>query len=217
MESFEERLKRFTSQNDLEIFGWMTVMIHNVSMRELRIAKENRLYQCIFLITHSVIQTISESMFGKRGSEGTSFYLENFVDGPDRDKQFSLISDYIHDMRNVIAHQGYSSLQHTVDFDEEMSEGWKENSGVVYINTNAYADQFIIAFEQGAHVKKYRQLSDEDRVKRKYNFIRQWLRIDKTHLVTQEIKKLDSCNTLPSIRAQEAIIQQAIYSEYRLT
>lgn len=217
MESFEERLKRFTSQNDLEIFGWMTVMIQNVSLRELRVAREKRLYQGLFLISHSVIQTISENMFGKKGNEGTHFYLENFVDGSDKDKQFSSISDYIHDMRNVIAHQGYSSLQHTVDFDDEMTEGWKESSGVVYVNTNAYADQFVTAFEQGAHVRKYRQLSDEDRAKRKYSFIRQWLRIDKTHLVTQEIRKLDSCNTLSSIRAQEAIIQQAIYKEYGLT
>jgi hypothetical protein len=216
MESFEKRLKRYTSQDDLEIFGWMTVMMHNVTMRELRIAKENNLYQCLFLSSHAVIQTISENMFNKRGIEGTRFYLESFFDGTTRDRQYSLISDYIHDMRNVIAHQGYSSLQHAVDFNDEMTDGWKEESGIIYINTNIYAEQFVKAFEQGAHVQKYRQLSDEERVKRKYNFIRKWLRVDKAHPITREIKKLDACNTLSDIRTQEVIIQQTIYNEYGL-
>jgi hypothetical protein len=217
MESFKDRLGRYTVQDDLEIFGWMTVMMQNYPLRELRIASEKGLYQCVFLCSHAIIQTISEGMFDKRGIDGTRFYLENFVDEPAKDKKFSLITEEIHEMRNVIAHQGYSSLQHNVDFNDEMTEGWKEESNIVYINTKIYAEQFTKAFESAAQVLLYlKLLSVEERIKRKYFFIRKWLRLEKTNKIAQAIKKLADSATLQDIRIQEQVVQQMIFQEYSL-
>jgi hypothetical protein len=138
METFEQRLKRYVDQDDLEIFGWMTIMMQNVSLGELAKAVENNMYQCVFLGTQAIVQTITVNMFRMKGVEGTKFYLENFVDGRATDRQFSRIASEIHEMRNVIAHQGYSSLQHNVDFNNEMAEGWRSETGVVFINMRIY-------------------------------------------------------------------------------
>lgn len=218
METFGERLTRYTVENDLEIFGWLTVFLHNSYMRELRIASEHGLYHCVYLITHAVMQMISENMFGRAGRDGTRFYLENFVDGTDTDKRFSLISDDIHDLRNIMAHQGYSSLQHRVEyFVDDMPEGWKRDAGTMYINPRIYAGQFEEAFTRGAHVQRYSQLPDEEKVVRKYQYIRQWLRLDRAHPITQEIRKLETCRNMQDIRTQEGVIQRAIFRQYGLT
>lgn len=217
METFKQRLKRYTSKNDLEIFGWLTVYLQNSYLGELRLAKENQLHLCVYLITHAVIQTVSENMFGSTGKDGTKFYLENFVDGNTTNKKFSLITDEIHDARNVMAHQGYSSLQHRVEyFAGDMAEGWKQEAGTIYINPNIYAEQFENALSHGTHVQKYLQQSDEIRTIRKYKYIKQWLRLDKTDPIAKEIKKLEACTNINDLRAQETLVQQMIYSAYGL-
>jgi hypothetical protein len=216
MESFKDRLRRYTVGDDLEIFGWMTGMMQNYTLRELRIASEKGLYQCVFLCSHAIIQTISESMFDKRGIDGTRFYLENFVDESVKDRKFSLITEEIHEMRNVIAHQGYSSLQHNIDFNDEMAEGWKEVSNIVYINTTIYAEQFTKAFEGGAQVLLYLQLPVEERIKRKYSFIRKWLGLEKTNKIAQAIKKLLDSATIQDIHTQEEDVTKMIFQEYGL-
>src|SRR5438128_6298272 len=96
MESFKQRLKRFVDQDELEIPGWLTVSMQNYILPEIHVAKNNGLFQLVFLGTHSIIQTVSEKLFDVRGPAGTKFYLENFVDGDTRDRKFSLISDDIH-------------------------------------------------------------------------------------------------------------------------
>jgi hypothetical protein len=216
METFEKRLKRYTDENDLEIFGWLTILMQNPYLHELHLAKVNRLYHCVYLFTHAIMQTVAENMFGLKGKDGTKFYLENFVDGATPDRQFSLISDDIHHVRNVIAHQGYSSAQHTVEyFCDEIPEGWKRDSNTVLINPRIYAEQFEKAFTTGAHVQKYCQLADEERTKRKYQYIRQWLQL-KSNPISQEIKKLEACTKMSDIRIHEAVIRKMIYKEYGL-
>ena len=117
-----------------------------------------------------------------------------------------------------MAHQGYSSLQHKVEyFNDEMAEGWKKEADTVYLNPAIYAEQFENAFTQGAHISKYRLLPGEIRTIRKYQYIRQWLRLDKKNPIAQEIKKLDACTTAPDIRAQVANIQKMICRVYHLT
>jgi hypothetical protein len=148
-------------------------------------------------------------MFGLTGKEGTKFYLENFVDGNTTDKKFSLITDEIHDARNVMAHQGYSSLQQRVEyFNSDMTEGWKQEAGTIYINPSIYAGQFEYAFTRGTHVQKYR------RTIRKYKYIKQWLRLDKSDSIAKEIRKLEACTNIQDIRPQETVVQQMIYSAY---
>lgn len=161
---------------------------------------------------------ISENMFGLTGKDGTKFYLESFVDEGAADEKFSLITDEIHDARNVMAHQGYSSLQHRVEyFANDIAEGWKQEAGTVYINPDIYAEQFENAFNHGTHVQKYRQQTDEIRIIRKYKYIRQWLRLDKMNLIAQEIKKLETYTNIQDIRNQESVVQQMIYNAYGIT
>ena len=111
-ESFEKRLKRYTDQPAADTLGWMTMLLQNQHVVELRRARENKLYYCVYLMAHSIIQTVSETMFGLTGLEGTHFFLEQFADGDGEDKKFSRVSADIHDVRNVIAHRAYSKLQH---------------------------------------------------------------------------------------------------------
>jgi hypothetical protein len=218
METFEKRLRRYTVEDDLGIFGWLTVYLHNSYMSELWKASDHRLYHCVYLISHAVMQTIAEKMFGKSGRDATMFYLENFVDGADADKKFSLISDDIHDLRNILAHQGYSGLQHRVEyFADDIPEGWKRDAGVVLINPRVYAGQFEEAFAQGAHVRMYRQLPYEERALRKYQYIKQWLGLDRAHPIAQAIRGLERCANIQDVRAQEAVIQRLIFGEYGLT
>ena len=69
MESIQKRLKRFIA-DDLEIFGWMTIMMQN---GEVNKAFQSGLYQCVVLSTHSIIQTIAQNLFGLSGLDGTRF------------------------------------------------------------------------------------------------------------------------------------------------
>lgn len=217
MESFKVRLKRYTDNNELEIFGWLTVYLHNSYWGEIHTAKENRLYHCVYLLTHALIQMISENMFGFRGKDGTKFYLESFIDGDTPDIKFSSITDEIHDARNVMAPQGYSSLQHRVEyFADDIAEGWRKDADTVLINPKLYAARFELAFRQGSHIEKYRQLTDDVRIIRKYQYIRQWLRLDRTHPISKEVKKLEGCATLQDIHTQETVIRQMIYDSYNL-
>ena len=95
-----------------------------------------------------------------RGPAGTKFYLENFVDGDTEDRKFSLISDDIHEMRNVMAHQWWSSSTHDVALNHEMPEGWKLAGDILHINPIIYAEQFARAFEKGELIDKYCETVD---------------------------------------------------------
>src|SRR5262245_27004760 len=112
----------------------------------------------LYLVTHAVMQTIAESMFGLRGFDCTKYFLSHYVDGSDTDKRFSLVSDEIHAARNVLAHQGYSTLQHRVEyFNNEIPEGWKRDSaGTVHINPNVYAQFFSVALTKHSFVADYK-------------------------------------------------------------
>jgi hypothetical protein len=133
------------------------------------------------------------------------------------DIKFSSITDEIHDARNVMAHQGYSSLQHRVEyFADDIAEGWRKDADTVLINPKLYAARFELAFRQGSHIEKYRQLTDDVRIIRKYQYIRQWLRLDRTHPISKEVKRLEGCATLQDIHTQETVIRQMIHDSYNL-
>jgi hypothetical protein len=102
-ETFKQRLKRYVDQPATETFGWMTWMLHNTHAAELGRARENKLYNCVYLLAHSIVQTVSETMFGLTGLEGTHFFLERFADGAIEGTKFSMISSEIHNVRNADA------------------------------------------------------------------------------------------------------------------
>jgi hypothetical protein len=212
VEGFHKRLKRYLS-DDLEIFGWMTIMMQN---GEVTKAMQSELYQCVVLSTHSIIQTIAQNLFGLTGLDGTRFYLENFLDEGLADRKFSTIAEEIHELRNVIAHLGYSSLQHEVEIDNEIAEGWRRDEDVIKINLAIYCQLFDEAFRQGRHIKTYKQLPKIERTKRQYSFIRKWLRLDKGSHLVREINKLEAMNDEAEFEAQESSIKKMLNKEYDL-
>lgn len=212
MESIQKRLKRFIG-DDLEIFGWMTIMMQN---GEVNKALQSGLYQCVVLSTHSIIQTIAQNLFGLSGLDGTRFYLENFVDEGSGDRKFSEIAEEIHEMRNVIAHLGYSSLLHEIEIDNEIAEGWRRKGNVIKINLQIYCQLFDEAFRQGLHIKTYKTLPKIERTKRQYLFIRKWLRLDKGSHLVREINKLEGMNDEADVEAQASSIKKMLYKQYGL-
>lgn len=217
METFEQRLKRYVTQNDLEIFGWLAVMLQNSYAIEIRRASAKQLYLSVYLLTHAVIQMVSENMFDLSGIDGTKFFLSHYVDGADNDKKFSLVADEIHSVRNVLAHQGYSSLQHRVEyFNDQIPEGWKNVDGSTHINPSIYAHQFVQALTEQTFVSEYEQQPVEQRMVRKYRFIRQWLRVDKSSAIAQELKRLEGLSSIQDLQKQEAVLQQTILAAYEI-
>ncbi len=218
MESFEARLKRFTDSSEHEIPLTILNSVTNFFLPEIQVAKEKSLDRLIFLGIHATIQTVSEKIFGKRGLEGTRFYLKHFVDGSTQDRQFSLISDDIHEMRNVVAHQWLSSRTHDIAINYAMPEGWKLDPNLLHINPDIYAEQFLASFGRGGPIWTYRQLvSDQELTIRKYQFIKDWLHLNKQSAIAQAIKTLETCTTTQDILNQETLIKQLIYKQYSFT
>lgn len=97
-----------------------------------------------------------------------------------------------------------------------MAEGWKREADTTHINPAIYAGQFVGAFNHGAHIQKYQQLTDDVRIIRKYQYIRQWLGLDKASPIYREIKKLEACTNMQEVQTQETVVQRMIYAAYNL-
>ena len=193
-------------------------MFQNSYALEIKDARTKKLYLSVYLLTHAVMQMVSENMFDLAGIDGTKFFLSHYVDGADNDKRFSLVSDDIHSVRNVLAHQGYSSLQHKVEyFNDQIPEGWKSVAGTTHINPAIYAEQFERALRRHEFVSEYEQQPAEQRMVRKYRFIRQWLRADKASAIAQEVKKLEGLSSMQDLQKQEVVLQQTILATYEIT
>ena len=217
METFKQRLRRYTSQNDLEIFGWLTVYLQNDYRREIAAAREGRQYLSVYLLSHAVIQMISENLFGLSGREGTAFFLEHFVDDASGAVQFSPVAYEIHDARNVMAHQGYSSLQHRVEyFADDLPAAWSRHGETVQINPTIYAARFEVALIAHRWIKEYQSQAPGTRLVRKYRYIGQWLRLGKTDPLSVAIKALDEAADQDSLEADESAIQAMIAEKYGL-
>jgi len=158
MESFEKRLKRFSTSSLDEVPLTILNSIANFFLPELRLAKEYKLDRLIFLGTHAIIQTVSERLFRKRGPKGTRFYFESFVDGSTYDTKFSLVSDSIHAMRNVYAHQWISTRTHNITIDYRTVEGWKKEADGLHINPDIYAQHFLDGFGMGERIWNWDQM-----------------------------------------------------------
>ena len=217
-ESFEQRLKRYTDQPATDTLGWMTMLIQNEHVVELRRARENKLYYCVYLMAHSIMQTVSETMFGYTGLKGTHFFLEAFADGDSEDKKFSLISSELHDVRNVIAHRAYSRLQHVVQyFIDDIEEGWKrEADGTLIINPAQYSIQVEDVFRHPTLYKTFRELPALQLLQIKYKFVRQWLDLDKSDPIAQAVKALDTLDATADLQAVDDGIRRQICERYGL-
>ncbi len=217
-ETFGDRLKRYVDRPAIDTLGWMIMYLQNQPALELRRAREAKLYFCVYLLAHSIIQTVSELMFALPGLDGTHYFLEQFADGATPDRRFSLISTHIHEIRNLIAHRAYSKRQHdTQYFIDDISEGWRrEPDGTLVINPAIYSVQVENVFRSGKLYQTFQSQPDFQLMKLKYRFIRQWLELDKTDAIAQMIRAVDKLSPAADLEPEEAKIRNAIYIRYNL-
>jgi hypothetical protein len=215
-ETFTQRLKRYVDRPAVDTLGWVKVMLQNYHVLELKGARENKLYHCVYLLAHSVIQTVSEAMFGLTGLKGTHFFLEEFADGPTQDRRFSTISSEVHNVRNIIAHRGYSKTQHKVQyFIDDIKEGWRrENDGSLTINPAVYSIEIEDVFKRPALYLAFSRQSPLQLLRLKYKFVRQWLDLGNEHAITKAIKMLDGVNENANVGQKDNDIRQLIYKTY---
>jgi hypothetical protein len=179
-------------------------------------AKQHRMETLVFLSTHAFIQTFSENVLGKRGESATKYFLETFMDEHTTASQFSLIAADLHEMRNVMAHQAFSSRTHAMAFNYHMPEGWKRDTGLRHINPNVYAEQFITAIDGGRLWKWERFVTPEQLLKQKYVFVHAWLNLPKTDDIAKAITQVKSLTTLQDIQAAEVEVKRLISQRYGL-
>ena len=216
MQSFEERLKSFLA-SDTEFSGYIFMSVWNDLLPEVEEAARKHMLMLTFLGTHAAIQTVCEKVFGLEGDDATKFYLEHFVDGPAPDRKYSAIASHIHNIRNVMAHRGFSKSQHFTAYDWGLSGGFAWNGNTLLINPDIYIADFMAG--KGNYSKVRRKLVDPDPVtlvKRKYEFIRSWLELPKGDALHQDFKKIQQCADEPSVRAEEAVLKRKLAAKYSL-
>src|SRR3989344_3110987 len=145
-ETFQQRLQRFENNSPIEFIETILNSIHNFYIPELQIASNNKQSNLLILGLHSIIETISENVFLKKGVEGFKFYLENFVDISEEGGRFSEIADELNDWRNIVAHQYISKLGHSFSYDYSISAGYRIENGIIILNPTIFFEQFQSAF-----------------------------------------------------------------------
>lgn len=160
IEDQAKRLQRFQNNPPSEVIDTLTSSIANYFNNEIRITTEGGNYQSslLFLGVHSVALTISEGLFNKTGPDGYKLFLEHFVDGNTPDTKFSTIAQEIHDWRNVLAHQWIGSIGHNIGYDYIMTEGWKKDGQITFINPKIYCYHYMKAFGAGGAIYNYATL-----------------------------------------------------------
>lgn len=144
----EELIKKLINGNPLSAVGLLILSINNVFNKEIAqtITKNPPQPSLLFIGVHSVALTISEVLFNERGLKGYKKFLEEFVDGNPKNKQFSLIADQIHSWRNILVHGWLSLKGHKMEYDFKMIEGYKNRDGTLYINPKIYLGLYLSAF-----------------------------------------------------------------------
>ena len=134
MEPYEKRLARFKNNPPEDFISTILNSIANFFLPQLSVASEKGLPHLLILGIHSVIETISEKIFLKRGMDGFKFYLENFVDADKDGFRFSEIAKELNDRRNIVAHQWISQLGHSFGFDFNIQVGYQREDNVIILN-----------------------------------------------------------------------------------
>lgn len=215
MEKFKERLNRFLNGSTYEVFFTILNSISNFTLLELREATKVGLYHLALLGTHSVMQTIGEQIYGKKGLDATTFYLINFVDGNTGDTQFSRIAKELHVYRNINAHQWSSRFNHEVGLDTTEDRGWWRDDQGLHINPVVFMRCFTDGFEaHGPMLKTFLQRNELMALHRKYRYLCNWLDVDKNSQVSKEIKTLEKCADIPVAQQQEAVVRKSILAHF---
>ena len=215
MEPFTDRLCRFLAHED-EVPVTLLVWAQNSLLPQVRVAIANRFDNLTFLSIHAFIQTFSERVLGRQGRDATRYFLESFMDKGVSSRQFSQVSDEIHEMRNVMAHQLFSSRTHDLVLDYAMAEGWRRDQTALRINPDVYAEQFIAAIDGGRLWQWKNFVTHEQRIKQKYLFVRDWLALPKKDPLWQAIDHVMTLTTLDDIQRAAAAADAQINHRYGL-
>jgi hypothetical protein len=215
VESFTDRLRRFLAHED-EVPLTLLVWAQNLLLPQLRVAKENRLDNLIFLGTHAFVQAFSEKALGVQGRVASKCFFRWFMDDAMSDRQFSQVSDEIHEMRNVMAHQLFSSRTHIIAIDYTMAEGWRREPALLRINPDVYAEQFITAVDGGRLWEWKNFVTSEQRIVQKYRFVRDWLDLPKKDTISQAVDHLTDLTALQDILGAGIAIDAQIKQRYNL-
>jgi hypothetical protein len=217
LEQFEKRLARFLTGGPEELFGTLLLSLQNGLVRQVGEAPK-QFDSLAILGNHAVLQTVAEKIFNKKGRAATQFYLQHFVDQDGSDRQFSAISDEIHEMRNVQAHQWFARKHHDLAFNYVMNEGWKRDGATLHLNPAIYFRQFREAYDgPSAQIWDYEKLTTAESLRVQYfRFLRDWLDLPKGDAVRVEIEKLDASWSLASIEADGQRISEMIEKAYGL-
>ena len=215
MEPFNDRLRRFLAHED-EVPLTLLLWAENLLLPQLRVAKEKQLENLMFLGTHTFIQTFSEKVLGRQGRAATKYFLESLMDEAPPRRQFSRISDELHELRNVMAHQLFSSRTHEIAIDYTMAEGWRRDQAILRVNPDVYAEQFISAVDGGRLWKWRNFVTADQRLKQKYLFVRDWLDLRKTDPIWQTIETLTTLASIQDIQNAAAAIDVQMSQRYGL-
>lgn len=175
IETKVQRLKRLKDGSPVEAIETLLNSIANFFNNEIQLTPDQYQTSLLFLGVHAVALTISEAFYGKSGEEGYRLFLEAFVDGKTEDKKFSMISNTLHDWRNILAHQWIGSLGHSIEYDYKMIEGWKNGEDGLVINPKIYCEAYLSAFSASGRIWKYESMfSDDDLEKIKQRIINKY-------------------------------------------
>lgn len=163
-ETKDRRLKRLREGSYVESIETLLNSIDNFFNNEIRAASENYQTSLLFMGIHASALTISEVLFNKSGHDGYKAFLKTYVDGDEMNKQFSLISNTIHNWRNLLAHQWIGSMGHEIGYDYSMNSGWELRENVIFINPRIYCEQYLSAFSAGGKIWNYRNIFNDSRL-----------------------------------------------------
>jgi hypothetical protein len=215
METHDERLRRWLDSDPSEIFGWMTVWAQNALPPQITTLARPNFEESLFLLTHAFMQAFMESVFDLRGRAATETYLKLFVDGRKKHERFSLVILEIHAMRNVMAHQVYSSLTHQIAFDYQMKMGWAKPAGLLRINPVIYAGWYVDGL--ASRLRRWRKLVPRlKQVRQKYKYIARWLGLSKADPLNQQIIHLCSLPSLTALRPAERKLRKTFRTRYNI-
>ena len=158
IETKEQRLARLKSNPLPEAIETLLNSIANFFNNEISLTPDRYQTSLLFLGIHASALTISEAFFGKSGEEGYRLFLETFVDGDVEDRKFSRISEILHGWRNILAHQWIGSLGHSIEYNYNMPEGWKNKQDRLVINPKIYCECYLSAFSGNGKLWRYERL-----------------------------------------------------------
>jgi hypothetical protein len=214
MQDWKDRLKSFLG-SDSEWAGYIYMTTWNDLLPEIVEAAKRHMLVMTFLGTHAAIQTVGEKVFGLEGEGATRFYLEHFVDKTSADRKYSTVASQVHNIRNIMAHRGYSKSQHFTGYDWGLPGGFAWVGDQFRINPDRYVEDFVDGSGDYAKVQR-KVVSKDDLLRRKYGFIRSWLELPKGDALHLKVKTFQSLPDLAALRSAEPALRKIIEQKYAI-